>query len=120
MAPQRSLLLLPVLGLVALLGIGCGPNCQSTCSRLYGNAAGECKIERPGFQTAEQLMEVCQDACEEALSKSGEVGSYDPNDRKGSTTAVELENEKQAALWMDCISETSCEYLETGYCAPVW
>lgn len=117
--PRKSFLI-ALTGLVALLASGCGPNCQSTCSRLYGNGTDECQITRPGYQTSEQLSNTCMDACEEALTKSGEVGDYDPNARHGSTTGVVLENEKQAAVWMDCIVETDCDFLESGYCAPVW
>ena len=32
---------------------------------------------------------------------------------------VALENEQQAALWMDCVAETSCDNLDKNYCAPV-
>ena len=37
--------------------------------------------------------------------------------------SIELENDQQAALWMDCVEEKSCELLKTSggrFCAPIW
>lgn len=101
----------------------CGPNCQSTCNRLYSsgsNADGveDCSISRPGRSDSE-LIDVCLTECDQALSTPGEVGAYDPFVQQGQNTSIELENERQAALWMECIEEQSCSRLSEGYCAPV-
>lgn len=101
----------------------CGPNCQSTCNRLYSsgvNAVGDedCSISRPGRSDSE-LIDSCMDDCSTALSTPGEVGAYDPFVQQGQNTSIELQNERQAALWMECIEEQSCSRLSEGYCAPV-
>lgn len=101
----------------------CGPNCQSSCNRLYSsgsNDAGveDCSISRPGRSDSE-LIDQCLTECEDALSTPGEVGAYDPFVQQGQNTSIELENERQAALWMECIEEQSCDRLSQGYCAPV-
>jgi hypothetical protein len=50
----------------------------------------------------------------------GELGDYDPYERSGSGVSVELGNEKQAAVWMECVNAQDCSRLEDGYCAPIW
>lgn len=101
----------------------CGPNCQSTCNRLYGNGSNangdaDCSISRPGRSDTE-LIDQCLTECGKALETPGEVGAYDPFVQQGQNTSIELENERQAALWMECIEEQSCSRLSEGYCAPV-
>ena len=116
-----------LLGGAALFVAGCGPNCQSSCQRLYGagsqtiNGEGveDCGIQRAGRSQSE-LTDTCLEECYGALDNPGEVGAFDPYHRAGSNESVTLDNERQAALWMQCISETSCENLQDGYCAPVW
>jgi hypothetical protein len=101
----------------------CGPNCQSTCNRLYSSGSNsdgveDCSISRPGRSDTD-LIDTCLTECEQALSEPGEIGAYDPFVQQGSNTSIELENERQAALWMECIEEQSCQRLSEGYCAPV-
>jgi hypothetical protein len=99
---------------------GCGPDCRSSCEKLYGDAAGECNINvasASGEQGAAELVRDCSAQCEDAMSKTGELGDYDPNVR-GSADSVTLQNEVQAAAWMECIVETSCDNLGDGYCPP--
>ena len=98
--------------------VGCGPNCNSTCQALYGDQPN-CQIQRGGKSQTELLSD-CQNYCEEALKHPGDLGDYQPYEAIGSTQSVELENEKQAAMWMECVSEMSCDRLTDGYCAPVW
>lgn len=105
--------------LLLLALVGCGPNCQSTCFQLYGTDQGQCAIERPGRNT-DELIGDCLDYCEDALTNNGELGDYDPLTKKGSDVAITLENEKQAALWMECVAESDCGRIDEGYCAPVW
>ncbi len=61
----------------------------------------------------------CVAACDDALDVPGDLDGYDPDERNVSGDKVILENEKQAAAWMDCVAETACEGLEDGYCAPI-
>ena len=100
-----------------LLQGGCGSNCQDTCSRLYSES--ECAIPRPG-RTRENLMDYCMDECLAALDNPGEVGDYDPFNTRGSAESIQLETDRQAAIWMDCVAQTSCDLLETNWCPPVW
>lgn len=113
--------LLPsVLLAAALFTSGCGPDCQSSCDRLFGDGPDECNIPVPGHDTPTGISEVVNDCvahCERALSENGDVGAYDPNSTRAGDQ-VFLENEKQAALWMDCVSETECSNLQDGMCAP--
>jgi hypothetical protein len=115
----RTALTLILVVLVAAVTAGCGPNCQTTCSRLYGTTGDACGITRQAT-TETELMNTCMEKCEYALDHPGEVGSYNPDERQGSSAPRELETDKQAALWMDCIAETACEDLLHGYCAPIW
>ena len=69
--------LLLVFPTLLMLGIGCGPDCQSTCGKIYQN---ECGIERPGASQRE-LVQECMSYCEDALFKPGEAGNYDPNQK---------------------------------------
>lgn len=101
---------------VAVTTSGCGPDCYSTCGKLY---LEECNFESPG-QTQTELMDTCVETCESALSVPGEVGEYNPFEKQPGDSAITIENDRQAALWMDCIAESACEKLEEGYCAPVW
>ena len=108
-------------GLASTVLVGCGPNCQSTCQRIYGDGiqdvGADCAI--PG-RTSTDLINTCMQECEDALDTPGEIGSYNPIVQQGAQTSVELENERQAALWMECVGEKSCGNLEEGYCAPIW
>lgn len=114
---------LPVLTLGVLLAAGCGPNCQTTCQRLYADGIQDgqedCGIGRPG-RTQGELIDQCNDYCEAALDTPGDLGSFDPYTRAGSNESITLENERQAALWMECVADTTCTRLNEGYCAPVW
>ena len=117
---MRTTLGISLLTVAALFAAGCGPNCQSTCDRLYGATGDDCSITRPGVSSSTDLKNECMSVCGEALKVPGDLGNYDPNEWQGSSDSVTVRNDKQAAVWMDCIAETSCEDLEKGYCAPVW
>lgn len=108
-------------GVAAL--VGCGPNCQNTCDQIYN----VCGIDKPG-QTAAELVRDCVSECEGALRESGEIGDYDPNRRRASAASIRIENETQAAAWMDCVwfrapdgTPDQCADLDptSGYCAPI-
>lgn len=119
-SPLRTALVFGALaasGSWLMLLTACGPNCQSTCNRLYQES--ECNIQSPGA-TRDDLVLECNTQCENALEVPGEVGDYNPKEYTPNSVSVELENDKQAAVWMDCIAEQSCELLNDGFCAPVW
>ncbi len=99
----------------ALLG-GCGPSCQEACNKIW--AKSECDIQVPGV-SQDSMYNDCVDHCENALDTPGELRGYDPEERQTDSTTVELETDKQAAVWMDCVVETACEDLTKGYCAPI-
>ena len=105
------------LAMGALLG-GCGPDCQSSCEKIFGDGPEECAIPIIG-NSAQEMTRDCAAHCEQALQRNGDVGTYKPNDHTSGNDEVSLENEKQAALWMDCIELTNCDFLNSGYCAPV-
>ena len=102
----------------AWVATGCiGPNCQSTCGKLFGETPDFCELRVPGKELQESRQD-CIDECEEALTLAGEVGSYNPFEILGTGESATLDNEKQAALWMDCVEEHSCEDISEGFCAP--
>lgn len=124
------------IGLTATLGLGlaatltaCGPDCQSTCNRLYQE--GECNIQSAGNQRSD-LLDVCLDSCEAALDNPGPVReTYTPYEYTPSNDGdVTFTTDEEAALWMECVAETNCELMgrtqdastgqQGGYCAPVW
>lgn len=111
----------------ALLAMACGPDagrrdCYGSCERLFGDAATECNIKVPGKEGEsgrQEMISACVTHCDHAMRRNGEVGVYSPNERASADDHIALENEKQAALWMDCVAETSCKNLDTNFCAPV-
>ncbi len=108
-----------LLGALFTFTPGCSlfTNCSTPCSRLYDE--DQCGIQRPG-SSQDELYDLCVEQCAEAAGEDGEVGDYDPYSQTPIATAVNLENRAQVELWSDCIDETSCEYLQDGYCAPVY
>jgi hypothetical protein len=109
--------------------IGCGKDCQSTCNKLYGTTPncgdpfGTEVYGLLGSQTRGEKMSDCMTACEDALAVPGKLGDYDPYTRqqnRGQEDLPELKNDRQVALWMECVAETSCQNLKDGICAPVW
>ena len=107
----------------AALASGCaGPDCYTSCEKIFGDGEGECNIQIPGKEGAsgrEEMINSCLAHCEAAMKRNGDIGTYSPNERTSSGDDVSLDNEKQAALWMDCVDETSCDNLNKNYCAPV-
>lgn len=106
-----------------LLGTACGPNCQNTCNQVYV----QCNTQKAG-QTQEQLLRECISECTTAMQESGELGDYNPEQRRVSNEPITLENDQQAAAWMDCVwnhapdaSAEQCDEIDptVGYCAPI-
>ena len=108
-----ALTLVSTAGLLA----GCGPDCNTSCDKLFGDRNEECRIVVPG-RSAQEMTNSCLAECEGALKVTGEMDGYDPDVRGSGAEDISLKNEQQAAAWMDCIAETSCKDLEDNYCAP--
>ncbi len=127
---MRAVLLLSL----ASIGLaGCGERtCQSTCQKVYSTS--ECNVAIEG-EPAQESVENCVARCEDALQiagdicveKNGREECYDPNKTYPASDPPELENEKWAAAWMDCVWELAptdgfskgCERLQLGtQCAP--
>jgi hypothetical protein len=106
-----------MLPFVVAFAAGCGPNCQNACNKIY--QPSECNIERAG-RTPDQLINRCLDECEGALDNPGELGSYDPQNSRGSADEFDLTTDRQAAAWMDCVDATACENLQKNFCPPIW
>lgn len=112
---------LALLSVVFLAACGTQHDCQTACLKLFGNQDGNCNIQVPGKsgdQGRQDMISTCSDHCEQAMGQAGEAGDYNPNERTSGNEDVGLENDAQAALWMDCIDETACDDLNSNYCAP--
>lgn len=107
-------LILVVIGLS-----GCGPTCQSTCSKIFLSENNGCEIQKAYSSNQSDLFDECVQDCEYALAQVGEMGDYNPDEPIRDGSSVSLDNEQQAAAWMDCVEETSCPLLDDGYCAPI-
>ena len=106
----------------SILSSACGPDCQTTCEKLYAQG-GECEFTSAGDEFGVKNFQRCTETCESALKTPGEAGDYNPQEKTPSSQSIELENDQQAALWMDCVEEKSCELLKTSggrFCAPIW
>lgn len=103
--------------LIAVGAVACNDvvSCQNACQRAYRNE--QCNIRVPG-QDQTELIRDCSRECEVALRTDGELGGYNPDDRESvpRNEVFVLDNEKQAAVWMDCVMETACEDLNDGFC----
>lgn len=115
--------LLVPLALIVVALSGCGPDCQNSCEKIFGDGQTpsgdqECAIQVPGVASDEMIRD-CVGHCQAALRQNGEIGAYNPDEAVSGNDKVTLDNEKQAALWMECIDATACEYLQEGVCAPV-
>ena len=112
------------LGIAALsMTTGCGPDCQTTCEKLYSKG-GECKMTNAGDPTGEETYQYCMETCNEAMAKPGESGDYNPEEKVPSSESITIVNDQQAAMWMDCIEAKSCQLLDSSaggrFCAPIW
>lgn len=90
--------------LAAALLAGCNRNCQNSCSRIYD----DCGISLPGLTQADSVSE-CLASCEGAMRNAGTLGDYNPLGRNISGETHTLENEIQAASWIDCVWDVDCE-----------
>ena len=97
--------------------LACGPDCQSTCNRLYQK--DQCSLPTTG-SSVDEKVKYCLSECNSALETPGTQGEYNPNNETSSSERPELTNDQQAAAWMDCIDNTACQNLESNFCAPIW
>lgn len=109
--------LINVVGLFAILGLSACEeprSCQNSCSRAF--RADNCAFGAGIL--GDDAIRNCVTECRQALRQNGELGSYDPDDYNSvdRSRAFELENEAQAAAWIDCVAETSCEDINDGFC----
>ena len=109
------------LALLVLLA-GCGAldsRCAATCDKLY--AENECNLQSPGA-TREDLMEKCMEVCREASRTSGEASpGYEPFEYTPSYDGEQrMQTRGDVKLWAECVEETACDLLGSGYCSPVW
>lgn len=97
--------------------VGCDQNCQNTCARIYDPS--QCGVQIAGVEWTSSRGE-CEAACETALKRGGKMGDYNPYNRPNPSDPPELENERQAAAWMECVWSVECTQLDptTGICAP--
>lgn len=108
--------LLVIVGIGAALGLtGCGESCESTCQHVYDPS--ECGVVLPGV-TPKELIQTCVRECNTALQKTGEM-RFDPNQTLGSDDAWKLENEQEAAAWIDCVWSQAPEDGKTPACANI-
>lgn len=111
--------------LAAVLTTACGPTCQSTCTRFY--AETECNAPPRGI-SADEAIPSCITICQDALQIAGPEPS--PTDRRFDPTLTAplnesptLENEREAAAWMDCVwtfTDDECALLDQQYCAKIF
>lgn len=108
--------------LIALVVLGsciaaCGDtrSCQNACRRAFREE--QCNFQVPGSEP-NRLVQRCITECEGALKVNGDLNGYDPDiyESVDRTQRFELENEAQAAAWMDCVIETNCEDINDGFC----
>jgi hypothetical protein len=120
--PATTLLSFGLTAAMALFAVGCDSvDCETTCNKLYQPAEPNCGLQSAGFQTNE-LLELCNSECNEALETPGEPRkAYKPAEYTPSNDdSVIFTNDEEVALWMDCVSETACDKLSDGFCAPIW
>jgi hypothetical protein len=107
-----------LLGVVVVSTGGCGKNCQNSCFRIFDQT--ECGVTIAG-QTEEDLKQACIEECESALQEAGSMGIYDPYVGDRPDQPDELENERMAAAWMECVHAVECADLQVpgNACHPI-
>tara|TARA_B100001989_G_C24171336_1_gene284394 strand:- start:17 stop:400 length:384 start_codon:yes stop_codon:yes gene_type:complete len=107
-----------VTGLIALtVGLSaCGDvlSCQNACQKAYRD--DQCNFG--AGLVDDDAAQDCTIECENALRTNGDLDGYDPDDLNSvdRSTTFELKNEAQAASWMQCVMETSCDDINKGFC----
>ena len=112
---SRWIVMVAGLSVALGLGSGCGESCNTACFKAYDER--ECNVDTPG-QMADARIRECIADCRSALRRVGPMGDYSPFG-SGGLERVQLQNERQAAAWMDCIGESECSELQAGRCNPL-
>lgn len=117
---MRTLLPLIALGLalpIALAGCGEVVSCANACQRAFRPDFPNCGVGA-GLIDEDRALRDCEQECEDALRQNGDLNGYDPDDYDSvdRSQTFTLDNEAQAAAWMECVVETSCEDLNDGFC----
>ena len=129
----RLVILVPAAAASGPILSGCGVSsedtgldweCSGTCEAIYGDSG--CALERTG-KSQEELLAFCEEQCNAAKSvevDTGGMGDYDPWEYYPQDEELPvLENSAQADAWAECVdyySSLGCEYLDAGYCEPIW
>ena len=100
---MRGMLVIASIAAAAWLS-GCGENCQTTCTHVYGEA--ECNHGKDGVKPADEV-DTCVERCEAALSRPGDNEVYDPTLTPAGDDSVTWDDlrDLDAAAWMDCVWE---------------
>ena len=117
---MRTLLLLAGLGATL---IGCATDCQTSCEKIWAETECGKTVQDPNVYddaTREARIAECTTLCRSAMLKHGEAGSYEPNLAVSQSASPCLDNDRQAAMWMDCVEQASCETLAKNVCAPIY
>lgn len=124
---MRILLVLVPLG-AALTG--CATDCQTACEKIWAeNECGGTSADEEGRvidpavyddASRESRIRECMQHCEGAMLKHGEPGSYEPSLVASQSATICLANDRQAAMWMECVDQADCASLAKNLCAPIY
>lgn len=113
-----------LLALTALT-TACSPTCQTTCQRFYDET--ECAAGPAGIPN-DDAINSCLTICQDALQVTGEPVTtgdrrFDPQIISPGNISSTLENEQEAAAWMDCVAsfaDDECYLLDQQYCVKIF
>ena len=98
-------------------------DCLTSCQKIWGDQSGQCNLQDESILSdadRQDQINSCKSSCQTALARYGDLGGYEPNQKRQQSDTVCLENEQQAAVWIDCVTATACEDLQSNWCAPVY
>jgi hypothetical protein len=117
-----------LLAAFSMFAMGCNPTCPDTCRRFYDET--QCNAAPDGF-SADDAIATCTKICQDALQVTGpdvDIDSskgraFDPSRIAPLNESITLENERDAAAWMDCVasfSDDECSLLDQQYCVKIF
>jgi len=123
---MRSSSLAAVSLLATLFASACGgETCQSSCLRFYEEE--QCDAPPAGLSRSDaidQCIDICQDALQVPGEPVGDDRRFDPARTAGNTEDHVLDNEQEAAAWIDCVwsfTDDECpERLDDQYCIKIF
>lgn len=114
---MRSILLVVA---VSLSAAACSDirSCPNACDRAFSESECHFGAGLAAGGDPRKAIRECTRECENALRQTGDLDGYDPDDYNSvdRSRSFELKNEAQAAAWIDCVSETSCQDINDGFC----